>query len=47
MRQLVRQRPRTLEDLKQVKGFGAKRIERYAESVLKTINGDAEGRAGA
>jgi superfamily II DNA helicase RecQ len=41
MHQLIRQRPKTLEELKQVKGFGTKRIERYAAGVLETINGSA------
>ena len=47
MHQLIRQRPKTLEELKQVKGFGTKRIERYAASVLETINGSAGGQANA
>lgn len=38
MHRLVRQRPKTLEELKHVRGFGAKRIERYASSVLEAIN---------
>ncbi len=37
----------TLEELKQIKGFGTKRIERYAASVLETINGDTGGQANA
>jgi superfamily II DNA helicase RecQ len=47
MLQLVRQRPKNLEELKQVRGFGPKRIERYAGSVLKTINGDTGDLASA
>jgi hypothetical protein len=47
MYQLVRQRPRTLEELKQVKGFGTKRVERYAASVLETINSDRGDQANA
>jgi superfamily II DNA helicase RecQ len=47
MRQLITQKPKTLEELKQVKGFGAKRIERYAASVLETINGMAGDPANA
>jgi hypothetical protein len=38
LHQLIRQKPKTLEELKEVKGFGTKRIERYAASVLETIN---------
>jgi superfamily II DNA helicase RecQ len=38
MDQLIARKPKTLEELKQVKGFGAKRIERCAASVLETIN---------
>jgi hypothetical protein len=34
MHQLITQKPKTLEELKQIKGFGSKRIERYAASVL-------------
>jgi superfamily II DNA helicase RecQ len=45
MHQLVTQRPKTLEELKQVKGFGTKRIERYAAGVLETINGSAGAQA--
>jgi hypothetical protein len=47
MRQLITQKPKTLEELKQVKGFGAKRIERYAASVLETINSMAGDQANA
>jgi hypothetical protein len=47
MHQLIRQRPKTLEELKQIKGFGSKRIERYAASVLETINGGAGDLANA
>lgn len=36
--QLIRQRPKNMEDLKNIKGFGAKRSERYGESVLGAIN---------
>ena len=41
MYQLIRHRPKTLEELKLIKGFGTRRIERYAASVLETINGHA------
>ena len=47
MHQLVRLKPKTLEELKQVKGFGTKRIERYATSVLETINSTARDQADA
>jgi hypothetical protein len=47
MYQLIRQRPKTLEELRQVKGFGIKRIDRYAASVLETINGSDDGQANA
>lgn len=47
MRQLICQKPKTLEELKQIKGFGAKRIERYAASVLETINSGANDQANA
>lgn len=42
MHQLIRMRPKNLEELMQIKGFGAKRIERYADDILKTINGTGE-----
>jgi hypothetical protein len=45
--QLVRQKPKTLEELKQIRGFGKKRIERYAASVLETINGGGGNQANA
>jgi len=38
LRQVVRQRPKTVEDLRRIKGFGAKRIERYATSLLEAIS---------
>lgn len=47
MHQLITQKPKTLEELKQIKGFGSKRIERYAASVLETINGMAGDQANA
>ena len=44
MRQLVMHKPKSIEELKQIGGFGAKRIERYAVSVLEVINaGTGEG----
>jgi hypothetical protein len=47
MHQLISRRPKTLDELKQIKGFGTKRIERYAASVLDTINGSVGGQANA
>lgn len=47
MHQLITRKPRTMEELKQIKGFGSKRIERYAASVLETINSTAGGQANA
>jgi hypothetical protein len=47
MLRLIKQRPKTTEELKLVKGFGMKRIERYAASVLETINGCAGSHADA
>jgi superfamily II DNA helicase RecQ len=47
MHQLIRQKPKTLEELRQIKGFGTKRIERYAASVLDTINGGTGDQARA
>jgi superfamily II DNA helicase RecQ len=47
MQQLVRQKPKTIEDLRQIKGFGTKRLDRYAASVLETINGSAGDMANA
>ena len=47
MHQLIKQRPKTLDELKQIKGFGTKRIERYAASVLETINGSVGDQANA
>lgn len=34
---LIKQRPATTDDLKKVKGFGEKRIERYGDTILKAI----------
>lgn len=38
MYQLIKIRPATIPDLKQIKGFGDLRIQKYGEQVLKTIN---------
>jgi hypothetical protein len=45
--QLISQRPKTLDELRHIRGFGAKRLERYAASVLETINGVAGDQANA
>ena len=47
LHQLIRQRPRTVEDLRLIKGFGAKRVERYGERVLQALNGPAYATAEA
>lgn len=37
--QLVRQKPGSIEELGQIKGFGEKRIEKYGHRVIETILG--------
>jgi len=38
---LVKQRPATKDDLKKVKGFGEKRVERYGDTILQAIRESA------
>jgi ATP-dependent DNA helicase RecQ len=38
LRELARRRPRTLDELGEVPGFGAKRTARYGESLLTLLS---------
>jgi len=43
LRQMVKLRPRTKEDLIEVKGFGAGRTERYGDDILRIFRGGRQG----
>jgi len=39
LRQLIRQKPRSIEELRQVQGFGTKRLELYGSRILQALEG--------